>query len=149
DTSRGKIYVTNFRASRQGVGSLNAGGGQPGGFDGVFEGTSLNVSRHVIEQGNLIETAQFVPAPDFGAASRQSSGTVRFDVWAERSIAVSDELPVMSIGSAQCDGAYVDGSTHRMSFQCAAEDLPANEGQQITIRGNAGTIWSFGTFSSA
>ena len=149
DTSRGKIYVTHFRASRQGVGSLNAGGDQPVGFDSLFEARSLNARRQVIEQGNLIENAQFVPAVDFGAASRQGSGTVRFNVWAERSIAVSDELPVMSIGSAQCDGAYVDGSTQRMSFQCAAEDLPANEGQQITIRGNAGTIWSFGTFSSA
>ena len=149
DTSRGKIYVTNFRASRQGVRSLDEGGDQPAGYDRVFEGTSLNRSRQIIEQGNVIEDAQFIPVADFGAASRQSIGTVRFDVWTERGITVSDELPVMSIGSAQCDGGYVDGSTHQMSFQCAAEDLPANEGQQITIRGNAGTSWSFGRFSSA
>ena len=34
-TPIGKIYVTNFRASSKGVRSLDEGGDQPGGFDGV------------------------------------------------------------------------------------------------------------------
>ncbi len=147
DTASGKIYVTNFRASRQGIRSIEGGEG-PGAEIGILDKPTFSGSPRVIEQGNVIENVQFVPAVDFGTGSSSSSGTVRFEMWSEVAVPVGDEIPVMLIGSAQCDGAYLDASTQRMMFQCPAEALPANEGQQIMVRANGRTTWSFGTFSN-
>jgi hypothetical protein len=147
DTARGKIYVANLRASRQGVRQIDGLLGPGAEIAGLNEPT-FNRAPRVIEQGTVIESVQFVPAADFGTTSSTSSGTVRFDVWSETAVPVGDEIPVMQIGSAQCDGTYVDASTQRMTFQCLAEALPANEGQQIVVRANGRTTLSFGTFSS-
>jgi hypothetical protein len=72
---------------------------------------------------------------------------VRFTVWSDTPIPVGNELPIMSIGSVQCDGSYVDGSTTRMMFECPAEGLSVADGEPIIVRGNARTIWKFGTYS--
>jgi hypothetical protein len=146
DTATGKIYVTNFRASRHGIRSIEGGEG-PGAEIAVLDKPTFSGSPRVIEQGNVIENVQFVPAVDFGT-SITSGGTVRFDMWSETVVPVGDEIPVMLIGSAQCDGTYLDASTQRMMFQCPAESLPANQGQEIIVRANGRTTWSFGTFST-
>jgi hypothetical protein len=147
DTATGKIYVANFRASVQGIGSIEGVQG-PGDEIGTLDKPTFNGASRVIEQGTVIENVRFVPAADFGTTSSSSSGTVRFDVWSETAVPVGDEILVMQIGSAQCDGMYVGASTQRMTFQCLAEALPANEGQQILVRANGRATLSFGTFSS-
>lgn len=115
----------------------------------MLDGQASGRSPRVIDQGNVIENVQFVPVGGAGpAAASNGNGTVRFTVSTNTPILVGDELPVMSIGSVQCDGSYVDGSTQRMMFECPAQDLWLAEGAPITVRTNARTIWNFGTFSS-
>ena len=153
DTATGKIYVTNFRASRQGIPSFDEGGAGPEGGNGspalgsAFAVPTFNGSTRIIEYGNVIENVQFVPAG--GAATvANGNGTVRFNVWSETPIPVGGELPIMSIGSVECDGSYVDGSTQHMTFVCPAEGLSLANGDPIIVRSNARTSWNFGTFSS-
>ena len=93
----------------------------------------------------MIENVEFGPSSD--AAAVATSGTVRFTVRSETPIPVGDELLIMFIGSVQCDGSYIDGSTQRMIFECPAADLSRADGEQIIVRGNARTIWKFGTYS--
>src|SRR5262249_44767178 len=104
----------------------------------------------VIEQGNVIENVQFVPAASPGAAAPAAgaSGTVRLNVRTQTPIPIGNELPTMFIGAVGCDGSYVNGSTQRMVFECPTQDLSNAEGQPIRVRGNARTIWSFGNFSN-
>ena len=142
DTASGKIYVTNFRASRRGISSLNGDSDTSGAVDAP----TFNGSRRMIEDGNKIEKVEFVSPAGVGAAATNVSGTVRFTVSSETPILVGDELPIMSIGAVQCDGSYVDGSTQRMMFECPAQGLA--EGAQITVRSNGRTGWNFGSFSS-
>ncbi len=148
DTPSGKIYVTNFRGSQQGR-SFSSGIDSPdattAAVDSIFNAPTFN--GRIIEHGNEIKDVQFVPPAGVGAAATNGSGTVRFEVSSETPIPVGDELPIMSIGSVQCgDGSYLDGSTQRMMFECPAQGLA--DGAQIIVRGNARTIWKFGTFSS-
>ena len=105
----------------------------------------------VIEQGNVIENVQFIPAAGAGVAAPAAgaAGTVRLNLRTETPIPVGNELPTMFIGSVGCDGSYVSGSTQRMVFECPAEDLSSAEGQPIKVRGNTRTIWNFGNFSNA
>src|SRR5215475_8469641 len=72
---------------------------------------------------------------------------LRLTVLTNTPIPVGNELPIMSVGSVQCDGSYVDGSTQRMMFECPAQDLWLADGAQITVRSNARAIWNFGAFS--
>jgi hypothetical protein len=148
DTPTGRIYVTNFRASQRGIRSLDEESDTSGAVDSIFNAPTFSGLRRIIEHGNVIENVQFVPAAGAGAAATNGSGTVRFKVWSETPIPVGNELPIMSIGSVQCDGSYVDGSTQRMMFECPAQGLSLADGEQIIVRSNARTIWSFGTFSS-
>src|SRR5262249_14785373 len=141
DTASGKIYVTNFRASRRGISSVSDDSGTSGAVD-TFTAQTLGASPRTIEIGNAIENVEYVPWAGVGAAA--TSGTVRFTVRSETPIPVGDELPTMFIGSVQCDGSYVDGSTQRMIFECPAEGLSLVDGEQIIVRGNAHTIWKFG-----
>jgi hypothetical protein len=147
DTASGSIYVTNFRASRQGVSSVGEDSETSGAVESTFSPQTPGVSQRIIESGNVIENVQVVPAAGVDAAAASGGGTVRFTVRTETPIPVGDELPVMSIGPVQCDGSYVDGSTQRMIFECPAEGLSAAAGEPITVRGNARTIWKFGTYS--
>jgi len=144
DTASGRIYVTNFRASRQGISSVGEDSDTSGAVDS-FNAQTLSGSQRIIENGNVIENVEYVPQTGVGAAA--INGTVRFTVRTETPIPVSDELPIMFIGSVQCDGSYVDGSTQRMIFECLAEGLSLADGEQIIVRGNARTIWKFGTYS--
>jgi hypothetical protein len=146
DTTSGRIYVTNFRASRQGRRSLDDDSATSGEVDSTLSPERPNASQRIIESGNVIETIQVIPSASVDAAT-SGSGTVRFTVWSDTPILVGDELPAMTIGSVQCDGSYVDGSTQRMIFECPAADLADADGEQITVRGNARTIWKFGTYS--
>jgi hypothetical protein len=152
DTASGKIYVTNFRGSQQGSSFSTAAGAEAVDSTpnaAISTATTFQVAPRVIEQGNVIESVeQFVPATGVAAAAMTANGTVRFTVRSETPIPVGNELPTMAIGSVQCDGSYVDGSTQRMVFECLAQDLSLAEGQAITVRGNVHTVWSFGTFSS-
>jgi hypothetical protein len=116
--------------------------------DSIFAASAFNRPPRIIEEGNVIENVQSVPAGGLGAAAPNGSGTVRFNVWSDTAFPVGNELPIMSIGSVQCDGSYVDGSTQRMMFECPAQGLSLADGEQIIVRGNARTIWNFGTFSS-
>ncbi len=164
DTATGKIYVTNLRASRRGVRSMDEDSNQDtdasatsSAADGSnvqadgFNAQTDSPAQRVIENGNVIENVQYVS--DTGAATAAAeatsgtNGTVRFTVWSPTPIPVGNELPTMSIGSVQCDGSYVDGSTNRMMFECPADALTGAEGQPITVRGSARTIWKFGTYS--
>jgi len=144
DTASGRIYVTNFRASRQGISSVGEDSDTSGAVDS-FNAPTLSGSQRIIENGNVIENVEYVAQTGVGAAA--INGTVRFTVRTETPIPVSDELPIMFIGSVQCDGSYVDGSTQRMIFECLAEGLSLADGEQIIVRGNARTIWKFGTYS--
>jgi hypothetical protein len=153
DTPSGKIYITNFRGSQRGRSSLGeaATAAVDSIPDAALPGATMSLpAPRIIEQGNVIENVQFVPAPVGVAAEAAASrsGMVRFTVRSETPIPVGNELPTMAIGSVQCDGSYVDGSTQRMVFACPAQDLALADGQAITVRGNAHTIWNFGTFSS-
>jgi hypothetical protein len=149
DTATGKIYVTNIRASRQGISSLEDHPDTSGVVDLIFDVPTFSGSPRVIDQGNAIENVQFVPAARVGEAPAISGGgTVRLTVSTNTPIPVGNELPIMSIGSVQCDGSYVDGSTQRMMFECPAQGLSLADGEQIIVRGNAHTIWNFGPFSS-
>ncbi len=115
----------------------------------MLDGQTSDRSPRVIDQGNVIENVQFVPAARVGEAPAISGGgTVRLTVSTNTPIPVGDELPIMSIGSVQCDGSYVDGSTQRMMFECPAQGLSLADGEQIIVRSNARTIWNFGTFST-
>jgi len=167
-TATGMIYVANIRASRKGHRSLDDGAasaldtappdtmaltdsfaGAVAAFDAQTSG-----SARVIDQGNVIENVQYVASAGIGTAAPlgaapNGSGTVLFTVHSNTSIPVGDELPLMSIGSVQCDGSYVDGSTQRMMFECPAQDLWQADGASINVRGNASTVWNFGTFSTA
>lgn len=167
DTASGKVYVTNFRASRKGRRSVgdNDDGEDSGAAAeagtmtlpdtfaeaaAAFEGST----GRVIDQGNVIENVQYVPSTGIGTtaplgAAPNGNGTVLVTVHSNTSIPVSDELPVMSIGAAQCDGSYVDASTQRMTFVCPAQDLWQADGAAITVRGNASAVWNFGTFSTS
>ncbi len=96
-------------------------------------------SMRVIDQGNVIEDIQSAPGLANGATSK---GTVRFIVWAETPVSVSNELLTMGIGSVQCDGSYVDGSTQRMMFDCPADELSSvSEGEQIRFGNNTRMRW--------
>ena len=53
----------------------------------------------------------------------------------------------MSVGSVQCVGSYVDGSTQRMRFECPSQGLSLADGAQITVRSNTRAVWNFGAFS--
>jgi hypothetical protein len=145
DTASGNIYVTNFRASRRGISSVGAESVTSGTDGSAFNTSALSASQRIIESGNVIENVEFVPSSDAGAAP--TSGAVRFTVRSETPIPVGDELLIMFIGSVQCDGSYIDGSTQRMIFECPAADLSRADGEQIIVRGNARTIWKFGTYS--
>jgi hypothetical protein len=158
DTPTGKIYVTNFRASRRTNDPLEdpfatspvsdttaASNTLAGAASG---GQASGRSPRVIGQGNVIESVQFVPATGPGAAAAVAgNGTVRLTVFTNTPIPVGNELPIMSVGSVQCDGSYVDGSTQRMRFECPAQALLLADGAQITVRSNARAIWNFGAFS--
>ncbi len=148
-TATGKIYVTNFRASRKGIRSLDQDSDKSESVDSILTAPASSQSRRIIEQGNVIENVQFVRPSGVGEAATNSSGTVRFTVWSNTPILVGNELPIMSIGSVQCDGSYVDGSTQRMMFECPAQGLWLADGERIIVRSNARTIWSFGNFSSS
>jgi hypothetical protein len=163
-TASGKVYVANFRASRKGHSSVGdddgADSGAAAGADAMtlpdtFAAQTAESSGRVIDQGNVIENVQYVAstgigtAAPLGAAPAGGDGTVLFTVHSNTSIPVGDELPLMSIGSVQCDGSYVDGSTQRMMFECPAQDLWQADGASINVRGNAHTIWNFGTFSTS
>src|SRR5712692_1219496 len=139
DTPTGKIYVTNFRASRKGIRSFEEDSDGSEQVDSVLDAPISIQSRRIIEQGNVIENVQLVPEGGAGAAVTTGNGTVRFTVFSNTPILVGNELPIMSIGSVQCDGSYVDGSTQRMMFECPAQDLSLAEGAQITVRSNART----------
>jgi hypothetical protein len=158
DTPRGKIYVTNFRASRRKKDVLEAPYATSPGVDttaapDTLAGAALNGqasgrSPRVVDQGNVIESVQFVPSTGAGAAATGAgAGTVRLTVLTNTTIPVGNELPIMSIGPVQCYGSYVDGSTQRMMFECPAQALSLAEGAQITVRSNARTVWNFGAFS--
>jgi hypothetical protein len=157
DTPTGKIYVTNFRARRNNDSLAESSGALPelattaapntlaGAASG---GQASGRSPRVIDQGNVIESAQFVPATGAGAAATNAGkGTVRLTVSTNTPIPVGNELPIMYVGSVQCYGSYVDGSTQRMMFVCPAEGLWLADGAQITVRGNARAVWNFGAFS--
>src|SRR5262249_45187622 len=95
DTPTGKIYVTNFRGSAQGS-----------SFVPFAERASESMGEttrapRLIEQGNVIENVQFVPASNAGAAvpAAGASGTVRLNVRTQTPIPVGNELPTMFIGS--------------------------------------------------
>lgn len=161
DTATGKIYVANFRASRRNNEALEEPSDTLAGSDttvasdtlagarAALDGQGSDRSLRIIDQGNVIESVQFVPATEPGAAPALAGmGTVRLTVSTNTPIPVGNELAIMSIGSVQCDGSYVDGSTQRMVFECPAQALWLSEGAQITVRNNARTIWNFGTFSS-
>jgi hypothetical protein len=158
DTPTGKIYVTNFRASRQDNDLLEESSGTspvlattavsdtPAGA--ALNGQASGRSPRVIAEGNVIESAQFVPATGAGAAAAiAGNGTVRLTVFTNTPIPVGNELPIMSIGSVQCYGSYIDGSTQRMMFACPAPGLWLADGAQITMRSNARATWNFGTFN--
>lgn len=168
-TATGKIYVTNFRASRRGFSFFGerdsmtdlataadaVAAPDTSTLSGLSNAQALEFSSgRVIYDGNVVENVEFVastatPTGSFAAvASSNASGTVRLTVTTKTSIPVSNELLTMSIGTAKCDGSYVDGSTQRMIFECLAQDLSAADGAAITVRGNARTTWNFGTFNS-
>ncbi|HXN25115.1 MAG TPA: hypothetical protein VOA41_20465 [Candidatus Dormibacteraeota bacterium] len=153
DTASGKIYVTNFRASRQGRSFLGEGFDPSGALGAIFNVPSLDAftgwpSQGIIAHEGVIEDVQFVPAAGIGAAATNGGGTVRFSVRSETPIPVGNELAIMSIGAVQCDGSYVDGSTQRMMFECPAQGLALAEGEPIIVRSNARSGWKFGTFST-
>jgi hypothetical protein len=144
DTPTGKIYVTNFRGSTKGSSFV------PFAERATESMDETTRAPRVIEEGNVIENVQFVPASAGAAAPAAGAiGTVRLNVRTQTSIPVGNELPTMFIGSVGCDGSYVSVSTQRMVFECPAEDLSTAEGQPIRVRSNAHTIWNFGNFSSA
>jgi hypothetical protein len=158
DTPTGKIYVTNFRASRRtsdfseessGVSPDLATTADPKTLAGAASGGQASGrSPRVIVQGNVIESARFVPATGAGAtATIAGNGTVRLTVFTNTPILVGNELPIMSVGSVQCYGSYVDGSTQRLRFECPAQGLLLADGAQITVRSNARAVWNFGAFS--
>jgi len=145
DTPTGKIYVTNLRGSSQGSSSVPFTERESESMD------EASRDPRVIEQGNVIENVQLLPDGSGGTAAPASgtSGTVRLTVRTETPIPVGDTLPTMFIGSVECDGSYVSGSTQRMMFECPAQDLSTAEGQPIKVGGNARTIWNFGNFSNS
>jgi hypothetical protein len=158
DTPTGKIYVTNFRASRRTNDFLAESSGAspdlpttpaPSTLAGAASGGQASGrSPRVINQGNVIESARFVPATGAGAAATGAgNGTVRLTIFTNTPITVGNELPILSVGSVQCYGSYVDGSTQRMMFECPAQDLMLADGAQITLRSNARAILNFGVFS--
>src|SRR5215467_14114125 len=158
DTPTGKIYVTNFRASRRDNDFIEESSGASPDLattaasntlaGAASGGQASGRSPRVISQGNVIESVQFVPATGAGAAATiASNGTVRLTVFTNTPIPVGNELPIMSVGSVQCDGSYVDGSTQRMMFECPAQDLSLADGEPITVRSNARSVWNFGAFS--
>jgi len=147
-TATGKIYVTNFRASRRGIRSLEDGDSS-GAASSLFDGPTFNGTTRIIEEGNVIEDVQYIPATAAGMAAKNGGGTVRFTVLTETPILPGDELTQMAIGTIRCDGSYVDGSTQRMTFECPAKGLQTvADGEPIVVGGNARTRWSFGAFSS-
>ena len=150
--------MTNFRASRRDNDFLAELSGASPDFNttaasatlagAALDGQASGRSPRVIDQGNVIESVQFVPVTGAGAAATiAGNGTVRLTVLTNTPIPVGNELPIMSVGSVQCDGSYVDGSTQRMMFECPAQDLWLADGAQITVRSNARAIWNFGAFS--
>jgi len=147
-TPTGKIYVTDFRASRRGIRSFDDGATE-GASSMLLDGPTFNRTTRIIEEGNAIEEVQYIPATGAAMAAKDGGGMVRFTVSTEKPILPGDELTEMAIGSIRCDGSYVNGSTQRMTFECPAEGLQTvADGEQITVSGNASTRWSFGTFSS-
>jgi hypothetical protein len=55
----------------------------------------------------------------------------------------------MGIGPVECDGWYVEGSTHRMAFDCPADAISSlSGGEPISAGNNALRPWQFGTFSN-
>jgi len=147
-TATGKIYVTDFRASRRGIRSFGEGASGAGAASLVVDGSTFNGTARMIEEGNVIEDVQYIPASG-GMVAKNGGGTVRFTVSTEKPILPGDELTQMAIGSIRCDGSYVDGSTQRMTFECPAKGLQTVAyGESIIVGGNARTRWSFGAFSS-
>ncbi len=147
-TATGKIYVTDFRASRRGIRSFGEGASGAGAASLVVDGSTFNGTARMIEEGNVIEDVQYIPASG-GMVAKNGGGTVRFTVSTEKPILPGDELTQMAIGSIRCDGSYVDGSTQRMTFECPAMGLQTvADGEQIIVAGNARSRWSFGAFSS-
>jgi hypothetical protein len=153
-TASGIIYAANFRASRQGLRSIHEdsatsdvdadGSDARGSVAGVASPVS---SQRVIENGNVLERIESVAASGAAAAGIGSNGTVRLTVSSATPFPVGDELPIMSIGSVECDGSYLDASTQRMVFECPADGLSQASGALIIVRANARTIWRFGTYS--
>jgi hypothetical protein len=147
-TATGKIYVTNFQASRQGIRSIEQAGAPSGAASSLFDETTFNGTTRTIEDGNLIEDVQYVPATGTGMAAANVGGTVRFTVLTETPILPGGELMQMSVGTIRCDGSYVDGSTQRMIFECPAKGLQTvADGEQIVVGSNARTRWNFGAFT--
>jgi hypothetical protein len=156
ETPTGKIYVTNLRASRRHKDILEEPYATLPGVDttaasstlagAALKGQASGRAPRVIDQGNVIESVQFVPATG-AAAAIAGTGTVRLTIRTNTPIPVGNELPIMSIGSVQCYGSYVDGSTQRMRFECPAQGPSLADGAQITVRSNARTVWNFGAFS--
>jgi hypothetical protein len=113
----------------------------------MFADATSNVSRRVIEEGNVIEDVELIPAAGVGQAATKG-GTVRFTLRTEKPILVTNELITLSVGSIVCDGSYLDGSTQRMVFECPAEGLlSVGDGEQIVVASGR-TRWNFGRFSS-
>ena len=147
DTSSGQIFVTNFRASQQGVRSL----GEESDNGAVQSGSPIasvpinGSTRRVIEQGNVIEDVRYVADESNGTGN----GTMRITVRTETPVPVSNELLTMGIGPVECDGWYVEGSTHRMAFDCPADAISSlSGGEPISAGNNALRPWQFGTFSN-
>src|SRR5215831_4926996 len=98
NTATGSIYVTNFRGSRRGIRSIGGAGGSIAGADAMFADGTSNVSGRVIEEGNVIEAVELIPAAGADKAATKS-GTVRFTLRTEKPILATNELVTMSVGS--------------------------------------------------
>jgi len=145
DTASGQIYITDFRASRQGVRSLgDESDNGRGDASGAIASVSINeLTRQVIEQGNAIEDVRYI------GESNGGSGTMRFTVSTQTPVTVGDELLTMGIGPVDCDGSYIEGSTHRMAFDCPADAISSlRGGEPISFGNNARRLWQLGAFSN-
>src|SRR5262249_54127234 len=139
--------VTNFRGSRRGIRSIGGAGGSIAGADAMFADGTSNVSGRGIEEGNVIEAGGLLPPAGADKAGTKE-GTGPFNLRTGKPILATNELVTMSVGSIECDGSYLDGSTQRMVFECPAEGLlSVGDGEQITV-GSGRTRWNFGRFSS-
>lgn len=150
DTPTGKIYVTNLRASRKGVRVLGDDNNSVDAAGASSNGLSSTQLTRTITEGNSIEDVRVIAARGAGAASNSGDGTVQFILSTQTAVTIGDELLTMSVGSATCDGWYVDGSIQRMTFECPLSALDSLAGgEEIAVSNNGRVRWSFGSFSKA